>query len=189
MPGPAPRLPFATEATYHAYRRPERDIWQHEVLACSLGPEEYGVDIRRVREIIRAREATEVPRAPAFVRGVISVRGAILPVVDLRARLRLSAPAPPADRGARIVIVNRGADSFGLLVDGVRLVVRLRDSDLEAAPALFAGPAAELIAAVGRPGKDRLVILLDLDAVLGFQLGGPIGGPLSGSLGGPVGGR
>jgi len=166
-------LPFATEATYHAYRRAEGRAggWQHEVLAFGIGEEEYAVDIRRIREIIKLRVATEVPRAPSFILGIISVRGTIVPLIDLRQRLRLDPPLWPPGREARILIVTRAGESFGLFVDDVRQVVRMRDSDVEPPPPMLRGGESEFISGIGRPYGDRLLILLDLDAVLTFPSG------------------
>jgi purine-binding chemotaxis protein CheW len=172
---PDPRtLPFATELTYHAYRRAENRAggWQREVLAFLIGSEEYAVDIRRIREIIKPREPTEVPRAPAFVLGIISVRGTIIPVIDLRRRLRLDPALWPATRDARILIVTRAEESFGLFVDEVRQVVRMRDAEIEPPPAMLGFAETEFIAGIGRPYRDRLLILLELDAVLTFSAGG-----------------
>lgn len=180
MASPPRGLPFATEADYHVHRRRDQSF-QHEVLAFRLGDEDYALDIRRIREIIKPRPITEVPRAPALVLGIISVRGQIIPVVDLRRRLRLPISAA-AERAARILIVTRNGEDFGVIVDGVRQVVRLRDADIELRPAMLGGPDAELIAGIGRPSggaavvrgglSDRLLVLLDLDAALAF-LGGP----------------
>jgi purine-binding chemotaxis protein CheW len=161
--------PFATEESYHR-RGGRQAVWQHEVLAFVLAGEEYGVDILRLREIIRTRPVTEVPRAPPFVLGVIGVRGEVLPVLDLRRRLKLRAPRAegPANR---VLVVKKGDEAFGLVVDEVRQVVRLRDEDIEGRPALLGAGESEFIAGIARPRPDRLVILLDLDAVLAF--GGP----------------
>jgi len=148
---------------------------QREVLAFLLGGEEYAVDIRRIREIIKTRPVTEVPRAPAFVLGIISVRGQVIPVIELRRRLRLPAPARAPGREARVLIVTRAGEDFGLLVDEVRQVVRMRDSDIEPPPAMLGGggPEAEFISGIGRPWGERLLILLELDAVLTFAGGRP----------------
>jgi len=167
-------LPFATESTYHAYRRAEGRVggWQREVLAFFIGNEEYAVDIRRIREIIKPRETTEVPRAPDFVVGIISVRGTIIPVIDLRRRLKLDPALWPPGRDARILIVTRADESFGLFVDEVRQVVRMRDADVEPPSAMISGATTDFIAGIGRPYRDRLLILLELDAVLTFSTGG-----------------
>jgi purine-binding chemotaxis protein CheW len=162
------RLPFATEESWHG--RGRATPHQREVLAFALGDEEYGIDILRLREIIRTRPITEVPRAPAFVLGIISVRGEVLPVIDLRRRLRRPRAVPGRD--ARVLIVVRDGEAFGLLVDAVRQVVRLRDEDIEPVPALLGVSDSEFISGIARPRKDRLVILLELDAVLAFSAGG-----------------
>ncbi len=145
-----------------------RTPYHREILAFQLAGEEHGIDILRLREIIRPRPVTEVPRAPASVLGIISVRGEIIPVVDLRRRLR-KAPAAPG-KEARVLIVDhpagREGGTYGLLVDAVHQVVRLREEEIEAPPALLSADGGELIAGIARPRPDRLVILLDLDAVL-----------------------
>ena len=175
--------PFVTEEDYH--RRATRgESFKLEVLTFSLGDEEYGLDIQRLREIVRVRPITEVPRAPGFVLGIIGVRGEVLPVLDLRRRLRLPAPPAPAPPAARVIIVRREAEAFGLQVDAVRQVVRLREQDIEATPPMLGGADSEFIAGIGRPtlGQERargerIVILLALDAVLDFRRGATRGRP------------
>src|SRR5438046_2571537 len=108
-------LPFATEETY-LVRASGRDARpQKGVLTFLVAGETYGIEILHIREIIKPREITEVPRAPRFLLGIITVRGIVLPVLDLRLRLRLD--AAPLGRGARILVVARGGDLYGLLVD------------------------------------------------------------------------
>jgi purine-binding chemotaxis protein CheW len=167
-------LRFATEENYHhGYARRDRGTdYQREVLAFRLGTEEYALDILRIREIIKMRPVTEVPRAPVFVVGIISVRGQVIPVVDLRTRLHVTAiPAEAVRRGkeARILIVTREGDAFGLIVDAVHQVVRMRDEDVEPPPQVLGGADAEFIAGIGRPRADRMLILLALDAVVNFS--------------------
>lgn len=162
--------PFATEDSYH--RRGGRPaVYDREVLAFALAGEEYGIDILRLREIIRTRPITEVPRAPSFVLGVIGVRGEVLPVLDLRRRLKLH-KSPPHQGGSRVLVVTKQGEPFGLLVDEVRQVMRLREEEIEPRPALLGAGESEFIAGIARPRADRLVILLELDAVLAFSAGG-----------------
>lgn len=159
---------LATVETYHhGYARRDRtDEYQREVLAFGLASEDYALDIQRIREIIKIRPMTEVPRAPSFIPGIISVRGAIIPVVDLRQRLRL--PADPPTKSSRVLIVAKEAETYGLLVDAVRQVVRMRDEDIEPPPPMIGGVEAEFLSGIGRPRDGRMLILLHLDAVLHF---------------------
>lgn len=156
---------LATEETWQR-RTEQRDLPLRKFLHCTAGGEEYGIEIERLREILRARPATELPRVPKFILGVIAVRGVIVPVIDLRLRLRLAAPAPTAQ--SRYVIVARDDERFGLLVDEVRQVVRLGESDIEAPPAMLSG-GTDFIDGIGRCGN-RLVVLLKLDAILDFEV-------------------
>jgi purine-binding chemotaxis protein CheW len=164
-------MAFASDESHPVPRRGRgKGAYQREVLTFALGDEEHGIDILRMREIIRPRPVTEVPRAPAFILGVIGVRGEVLPVLDLRQRLR-KAPRPGVARDARVLIVVKEGEAFGLLVDAVHQVVRLREEDVEPPPPLLGSGDSELIAGIARPYRDRLIILLDLDAVVTFSIG------------------
>jgi purine-binding chemotaxis protein CheW len=164
--------PLATVENYlHGLstRRGRSDDWQQELLAFDLGQETYALDILRLRGIVTRRPATEVPRVPAYLLGVISLRGQIVPLIDLR--LRLGLPATPQTRATRILVVDQAGDAFGLLVDSVRQVVRLRDDELETRPPALAGRESEFIAGIARPRSGGMLILLGVDAVLKLQLG------------------
>ncbi len=131
-----------------------------EFLCVILGSEEYGVNIMDIKELIKPRELTEVPHAPYFVEGVISLRGVIVPVLDLRKRLGLTAATPTGQE--RVVIVRRGESFSGLRVDAVTGVVRIPESRREATPAALEGIDRECVAGIGR-SDDRMVILLDVE--------------------------
>jgi len=134
-----------------------------EYLTFRLGTEEYGVEIDRVREVMRSPPITEVPRAPQSVLGVITVRGEVVAVFDPRTRLGLP---PSADAGTgRVVIVDDGGGPCGLLVDGVSSVVRLPRGSIEPCPQGIGGQSADCLAGIGRD-EDRLFTLLDLGALL-----------------------
>lgn len=161
---------FATEDTYLRTFDGEKARPTRAVLTFTVGGETYGVDILSIREIIKLREITEVPRTPPFLIGVISVRGVVIPVVDLRLRLRLS--APPPTRAARILVVVRDGEPFGLLVDAVSGVVRLAESEIEATPSTLTSEG-NFLAGIGRHRagrRDRMVILLNLPQVVGFDV-------------------
>lgn len=138
-----------------------------EFLCFLLGDEEYGVNIMEIKELIKPRELTEVPRAPHFVDGIISLRGMIVPVIDLRKRLGLYAQRSTTQQ--RIVIVRQRHGFSGLRVDSVTGVVRIADQRREAAPAALEGIDREFVAGIGRTDS-RMVILLDVQNVADLGL-------------------
>jgi purine-binding chemotaxis protein CheW len=165
-------LTFTTEETYMRRHDERRARERRGILTFAAGGEIYGIEILAIREIIKLREITEVPRAPRFLLGVVTVRGLVMPVVDLRLRLRLD--APPLVRTARILVVVHKGERYGLLVDEVRGVVRFADNQIEPPPPSLAPSDAPFLAGIGRHpdgDEERMVILLSLDVVLDFQVG------------------
>jgi purine-binding chemotaxis protein CheW len=164
-------LAFATEETY-LRATDTRDVRPtRAVLTFVVGGETYGLDILHIREIIKMVEITEVPRVPSFLLGVISVRGLVIPVLDLRRRLRLD--DTPLTRAARILVADRDGEPFGLLVDAVTGVVRFSDAEIEPPPSTLSLADAGFLAGIGRyqaARRQRMVILLHLDAVVQFDL-------------------
>jgi len=140
-----------------------------EFLAFNLTDEVYAVPIETVREIVKVPVLTEVPRAPRELLGVMNLRGEVLPVYDVRARLLLSSGVQPitgpADvpTQARIVLVKSDAGDAGILADGVEGVVRLLPSLTEPPPP--GGTEKPFLAGLSRRGE-RLYILLDVEKVL-----------------------
>jgi purine-binding chemotaxis protein CheW len=180
---PAPEKPSAevvapTEAAarshnisfFAAPQREERKVAEatEHLVTFLLASEEYGVDVRAVQEIIRVTEITQVPRAPGFIKGVINLRGRIIPVVDLKRKLNLGEVGE--SRQARIVVVKLKDRLIGLLVDGASQVLRVPVSSIEAAPEEVVEVDAHYVRGVAKL-ESRLVILLDLQAVLSLELG------------------
>ena len=132
-----------------------------------LASEEYGVDVRLVQEIIRVTEVTPVPRAPEAIKGVINLRGRIIPVVDLKGRLGLGVVEDT--RLARIVVVKLRDRLIGLLVDGASQVLKVPVSVIEAAPEEVVEIDANYIRGVAKLEK-RLIILVDLAKILGVEV-------------------
>jgi purine-binding chemotaxis protein CheW len=124
-----------------------------QLVVFSLGDEEYALPITHVQEIIRYQEPRSVASDTAWVRGVISLRGRIVPVYDLAARLGLDAGAAGA---GKIVIVELGDEQAGIMVGDVDEVLTLSEGDLDAVPA----GGADCLRAIAKVG-DRLVVLLD----------------------------
>ena len=136
---------------------------ERQLVVFQLGAELYGVEISRVHEIIRLQSVTRVPRAPAFVEGVINLRGKVIPVVDLRRRFGL--PTADHTRASRIVVVELGDQVVGIVVDGVSEVLRVSTSTVEPPSPVVAGIDSEYLHGIAKLA-DRLVILLDLDRIL-----------------------
>jgi len=136
---------------------------QLELLSFRLATEVYAVRLTSIRQIIKLAAITIVPRAPEYVLGVISLRGTIIPVFDLRRRMSL--PAADPTRKSRIVVVAQGKYIVGLIVDEVEQVVRLPEAGLEPPPSVLAGVAAEYIEGIGRTAR-KMIILLALEKIM-----------------------
>lgn len=135
-----------------------------EFLVFMLAGELYGVELTRIKEILSPPPITTVPRAPGEVVGVCSVRGLLVTVLDLRRKLRLI--ERPLGRRARILLTTSASgEVVGLLVDEVRQVVRLSESEIELAAAALGGDVAEHVLGVGRP-EGSFLVLLDLKAIV-----------------------
>lgn len=134
-----------------------------ELLSFRLAEEEYSVDIMSVREIRGWTRATPLPHAPAHVRGVINLRGTVLPVVDLSVRLGME----PVQGDARnvIIVVQVGNQTAGLLVNAVSDILALPRSELQPPPELAADAAHSFIEALTIV-EGRMIRVLDLSAVL-----------------------
>ncbi len=131
-----------------------------EAITFLLDKEEYALDIRLVKEIIKPRELTDVPRAPKDIIGVISLRGAVIPIMNLRGRLGM----PVKEGGERIIIVRDGASLLGLIVDNVKQVVRVPNNNIEPPPSVN-NIEGEFIRGIGRY-KGEMFILLELEKIL-----------------------
>lgn len=138
----------------------------HKFLTFTLGGESYGIDILRVQEIIGMMPVTRVPRTPSFVRGVINLRGRVIPVVDLRTKFEL-ADATDTDRTCIVVVQlsDDGASVMGAVVDEVSEVLDISSEAIEDTPAFGGGVNAEFVLGMGKV-HDAVVMLLDIERVL-----------------------
>lgn len=136
---------------------------QRQLLTFSLDKEEYALDIEAIREIIKPREITEIPRAPEHVLGILSLRGQVIPVYDLKQRLKLGRGVVTSS--TRIIVCQEGDTVAGLLVDGITQVVKIAKDGVEATPANMAGIDRNLLLGVGRC-QGRFLILLNLPNVI-----------------------
>ncbi|MGE5550308.1 MAG: chemotaxis protein CheW [Bacteroidota bacterium] len=138
-----------------------------QLLVFKLGDEEYAVDILQARGIEHLDQGiTRVPRAPAFVEGVINLRGEVLPIVDLRKRFGLV--VRPIGYDSRVIIVEVGGDLLGMIVDAIVEVLRVPSSSIEAAPEITKSIDTYYLAGVAKMGE-RLIVLLNLERTLSPQ--------------------
>ncbi|WP_349410519.1 chemotaxis protein CheW [Pseudalkalibacillus sp. SCS-8] len=134
-----------------------------KAIVFQLIDEEYGVDVHQVRSIERLQEITRVPRTPAFVKGVINLRGVVTPVIDLRSRFDL--PEAEHTDETRIIIVRANELEVGMIVDSANDVIDVPTNTIEPAPKVVGGIDAEYLDGVAKL-ENRLLILLNLDKVL-----------------------
>ena len=134
-----------------------------EFLAFKLGAEEYGIDILRVQEIRSYEKPTRIAGTPDFVKGVINLRGVIVPIVDMRIKLQLQ----PAhyDAFTVVIVLHVGARVMGMVVDAVSDVITLQPEQLRPAPPVSAGLAGEHLLAIGAL-DERLLILVDIEKLM-----------------------
>lgn len=139
-----------------------------QYLTFTLGGEEYAVEILRVQEIRGFTAVTPIPNAPAWVKGVMNLRGTVVPVFDLR--LKFGMPPKDYDRFTVIVVVNVGARVVGMVVDGVSDVLDIDEASVDTTPDLGADVDTSLLQGIAR-NQDRLITLLDIDRAVGVDAG------------------
>ncbi len=132
---------------------------EQQYVVFQLMGQSYGAAITVVREVTYLTQFTRLPNTPAYVEGVIDLRGEILPVVDLRKRLGL--PLRETDTGTRLMILNLGQRSAALVVDGVEHVATLNDDAITPPSAHITLPGQDYVTGVARQGEN-LIVMLDL---------------------------
>jgi purine-binding chemotaxis protein CheW len=133
-----------------------------QIVSFRLGAEEFGLEILKVQEIIRAQDLTRVPNLPNFVEGVINLRGKVIPVIGLRRWFGLE--QRPHDKYTRIIVVEARGTVLGFIVDSVSEVLRIPSNTVEPPPRI-GKVERDYIAGVGRL-DDRLLLLLNLDRLM-----------------------
>jgi len=137
-----------------------------QLISFMVGEEEFGLEILKIKEVIRIQQITKLPKAPSFVKGVINLRGDVIPVIDLREKFGLEGK----DYGSmtRVIVVEVGGKSIGMVVDSVSQVIRVPIDQIEPAPPMVGGLAAEYLEGVAKM-EDRLIILVRIDKILSMD--------------------
>jgi purine-binding chemotaxis protein CheW len=134
-----------------------------EFLAFKLGAEEYGIDILRVQEIRSYEKPTRIAKAPDFIKGVINLRGVIVPIVDLRLKFHLDDAS--YTEFTVVIVLNIGSRVVGIVVDAVSDVITLSSDQLRPVPDFSSTIASEHVLAIGAI-EERMLILIDIDRLM-----------------------
>jgi len=137
-------------------------------LTFALGHEEYGLEILGVREIIKLMEITYVPKVPAYVKGVINLRGKVIPVIDLR--LKFGLEQADYTKETCIIVLNVSSTLMGIIVDKVCEVLDIAQDNIEPPPSFGERATADFITGMGKVGE-RVKILLDIEKILAEDVG------------------
>lgn len=135
-----------------------------KVIVFTLGKEEYGIEVDKVKTIERMAPVTRVPKTYTFVKGVINLRGVVVPIIDLRGRFGLK--ETDHTEHTRIIIVNVGDMEVGFIVDSASDVIDLNTDSIESPPEVVGGIKAKYLRGVAKIDDTRLLIMLNLPEVL-----------------------
>ena len=140
-----------------------------EFLAFTLGREEYGIDIQKVQELRGYEAVTRIANAPEFIKGVVNLRGSIVPIVDMRIKFKLGRPS--YDQFTVVIVLNIGGRVMGMVVDSVSDVITLTDEQVKPAPEM--GMALHMDYLIGLGAVEaRMLILVDVEKLMsGDELG------------------
>jgi purine-binding chemotaxis protein CheW len=155
------------EASHIAQQDASRSPTAGEFLTFRLGQEEYGIDILRVQEIRSYEQPTRIAGAPHYIKGVVNLRGTIVPIVDLR--MKLGCEQAEYTALTVVIVLNVRGRVVGAVVDSVSDVLELKAADIKPAPPLNQQIDASHITGIGSlqaEGKDRMLILLDIQALM-----------------------
>lgn len=139
-----------------------KEIIQYIVI--KIGDEQYGIDIKYIDNIVRMQNITRVPKVPSYLKGVINLRGEVIPVMSLRLKMEMEEDVPTKD--TRIIIIKMNQhDGIGIMVDSVKEVVSLDASEIERVAFDNREERTNFVQGIGKQG-DSLISLLDIHAVL-----------------------
>lgn len=135
-------------------------------LTFRIGPEAYGLEILKVREIIGLMAITAVPRTPDYIKGVVNLRGKVIPVIDLRTKFGMELKESTDE--TCVIVVDIGDIEMGIIVDAVSEVLEIGSADVEDVPTFGSEVNTDFILGMGKVGE-KVIILLDISRVLGKE--------------------
>ncbi len=159
-------MSIATEETPSQQDHASDGTGTLQLVSFRLGDEEYGMEITKIREIILMGEITQIPETPDYVKGLINLRSTVIPVIDLRIRFNL--PVGEFTDETRIMVLNVGDKTIGIIVDAVSEVLRVANDKIAPPPPTVAGLGHDYLTGLVKL-EDRLLILLDIDKLFGQE--------------------
>ncbi len=137
-----------------------------QVVSFTVGKEDYGVHIGQVQEIIRMTNITHLPQTESYVKGVINLRGNIIPIIDMRTKFNMD--SLDYSELTRVIVVNMSDKLVGMVVDSVARVLELPEKEIEEAPEIIHGLSREYIDGIGKL-DEKMIIILKVDKVLSAE--------------------
>ena len=151
------------QATAPAPSATEHDLAAREFLAFTLGKEEYGIHILKVQELRGYETPTQIANAPDFIKGVVNLRGIIVPIIDMRIKLNLGTPT--YDEFTVVIILNIAGRTIGMVVDSVSDVITLSPEQIRPAPEMGTALNTDYLIGLGTVDQ-RMLILVDIDKLM-----------------------
>lgn len=140
---------------------------ENQYVIFKLDQSEFGIDIMNVREIVPFEDSLPVPNTPKFVEGIINHRGTVIPIINLKKRFSLS--NLEVDKDTRIIIVTIEGKDVGFIVDEASQTIRLSSDEIDLAPSYIVGVDEKYLEGVGKIDEKRLLIIIDLKAILSYE--------------------
>jgi purine-binding chemotaxis protein CheW len=150
-------------STSTAGARPAAEVATHEFLAFTLGKEEYGIEILKVQELRGYESVTSIANSPEFIKGVVNLRGIIVPIIDMRIKFNLGTPT--YDQFTVVIILNISGHTMGMVVDSVSDVITLAADQIKAPPELGTVFNTDYLIGLGTI-DERMLILVDIDKLM-----------------------
>jgi purine-binding chemotaxis protein CheW len=154
---------LSTSTARSAESRPTAEVAAHEFLAFTLGKEEYGIEILKVQELRGYESVTSIANSPEFIKGVVNLRGIIVPIIDMRIKFNLGTPT--YDQFTVVIILNISGHTMGMVVDSVSDVITLAADQIKAPPELGTVFNTDYLIGLGTL-DERMLILVDIDKLM-----------------------
>jgi len=145
----------------------ESSTYEGQFLTFALNSEEYGIEILRTREIIGVMDITTVPQTPDFMKGVINLRGKVIPVIDLR--LKFSMQEEEYTQETCVIVVEANNSQVGIIVDSVSEVLNIKNGEIEDTPSFGQGIDTDFLMGLGKV-NEKIIILLDIEQILSSEV-------------------